>query len=307
MKYLPCVGTLVIVLTACSLSARAGEVVEQKPLTLVVMDPLAAPLAGEAVPAEARRKYELLGNALSQKLQRPVSVYWSASLVQTLEEKSKGSADLIIGPHSVVVGESRRAERSFVPVASLTGLEGSTLQTGLIVVRSENPAHTVSDLAGYRIFFGPDVCEEKSQAALDLLGQSDVPAPLPRETCATCLKATKKLLDLEADVKAAAVISSSSAALLTGHGPVPPGALRVIGVTDPVPFITAFLNADLPASDQTAIRQVLLTVQNDPPLKSALQTAGGFIAYPPPNSPRPQREVSQVVDPSAGERSTGRN
>ncbi len=45
-------------------------------LTLVVMDPLAAPLACDCVQGYAQRKYESLGAYLQTKLGREVKVVW---------------------------------------------------------------------------------------------------------------------------------------------------------------------------------------------------------------------------------------
>ena len=42
----------------------------------------------------------------------------------------------------------------FTPVASLTGKDGKTTQTGLIVVLKEDPAKSIDDLKEYKILFG---------------------------------------------------------------------------------------------------------------------------------------------------------
>ena len=73
-----------------------------EPLTVVVMDPLAAPLACDCVQGYAQRKYERLAAYLQKRMGRRVDVFWSESLPEALKEKSKGKADLIIGKHSVV-------------------------------------------------------------------------------------------------------------------------------------------------------------------------------------------------------------
>ena len=121
-------------------------------LTLVVMDPMAAPLACDCVKGYAQRKYEVLGEFLAGRLGREVTVVWAESLEAALE-KSEGKADLIIGKHSVVLADAKEAKLDIKPLARLTDLKDQVIQTGLFVVRSGDPAKSVDDLKGYRILF----------------------------------------------------------------------------------------------------------------------------------------------------------
>ncbi|MCA9053018.1 MAG: PhnD/SsuA/transferrin family substrate-binding protein [Planctomycetaceae bacterium] len=279
-------------------SAAAADPDAAGPLTLVVMDPLAAPLACDCVQGYAQRKYEVLGNFLSQKLHRPVRVYWSESLVTALEEKTGGKADLVIGKHSVVLFDAQKADAKMIPAASLTDPLGGTTQTGLIVVRAMDKAQKVEDLQGYRIFFGPEDCDEKSLAPMALLRQHGVALPGTIETYPACSNAATKLVELESDVKAAAVISSYAGPLLEGCGTIKKGDLRVIGVSEPVAFVTAFVNAALPDAEQAALKAALLEVGTDADLLIALETASGFVEYqavPAPGTPAAgDPAVSQV-------------
>jgi ABC-type phosphate/phosphonate transport system substrate-binding protein len=281
MRAVVCACALLIV---CAVG-QSADPVEQKPLTLIVMDPLSAPLACDCVQGYAQRKYEILGNFLSQRLQRPVRVYWSESLVTALNEKSSGQADLVIGKHSVVLHDAHEAQLQVRPIASLTGADGSTTQTGLFVVRAKDPAQKMADLAGYRIFFGPEDCDEKSAAPLALLQAHGVALPNPVETSPACSTAATKLVELDATAKAAAVISSYAEPLLEGCGTIKKGDLRVVGTSAPVPFITAFVNASLPASEQARMRDALLAVGTDADLLIALETAEGFVDFKPVPTP----------------------
>ena len=274
---------------------RAGS-----PLIVVVMDPLAGPLACDCVKGYAQRKYELLGEFLSQELKRPVQVYWSESLVKALADQTEGRADVIIGKHSVVLHDAAQAKRQVIPIASLTGTDGSTVQTGLIVVRVKDRAQTVADLGGYRILFGPADCDEKSLAPMVLLKEHGVSVPATPETSPSCSTAAAALMELPPEVNAAAVVSSYAQPLLEGCGTVKKGDLRVIGVSDPVPFITAFVNGALPESDRNAIRDALLDVATNADLMIGLETGAGFIEYKPLPSPgsRPlaEKTVSQASE-----------
>ncbi len=277
-----------------------SDVPSRGPLILVVMDPLSEPLSCDCVQGYAQRKYEVLGKFLEQELRRPVKVYWSESLVTALEEKTRGKVDLVIGKHSVVLHDARQVKRKLKPIAALTDKEGHTTQTGLIVVRKEDPAQTAADLGGYRIFFGPGECDEKSRAPMALLKQLGISLPQRPETYPACSNAATALVELDANVKAAAVISSYAEPLLEGCGTIQKGDLRVVGVTDPVPFITAFVNAKLPEQEIGLIQQALLKVGTDADLLIALETTLGFVEYkpvPPPGSSE-KREQNKKDRPS---------
>ncbi|MAT14660.1 MAG: hypothetical protein CMJ46_05245, partial [Planctomyces sp.] len=159
------VGALMLCL---STSVPAADS-EPAALNLVVMDPLAAPLACDCVKGYAQRKYEKLGEYLSKELDRPVNVAWGAALEIAFKDKQVTGADLIIGKHSVVRADAKKAELEVTPIAYLTGKDGTVTQSGLIVVRSSDAAQSVGDLNGYRLFFGPEENEEKYGAPMKLL------------------------------------------------------------------------------------------------------------------------------------------
>lgn len=247
-------------------------------LVVVVMDPLALPLSCPCVKGYAQRDYDQLGKWLEQKLGRPVQVFFDESLVVAMSKKSGGRADLIIGKCSVVKHDAARAKLKVQQVAALSGKDGATTQTGLIVVPAKDPAKTAADLKGYRIIFGPEECDEKSAAAVALLKNHGVAIPAKLETRAACSEGAEIIIEKGPDAKNAAVISSYAAPLLEGCGNVPKGALRVVGTTEPVPFVGAFVNEALPAPDRDALRAALMIVGEEATLLTALETKHGFVA-----------------------------
>ena len=247
-------------------------------IAIVVMDPLAAPLACDCVQGYAQRKYEALAGFIAKKLGRRIDIYWAESLATAMDE-SGGRADLIIGKHSVVLSDAAKSELQLTPIAQLTDLVGETTQTGLIVVRSNDQATSVADLKGYRIFFGPDDCEEKSAAPKDLLTKHEVTIPSPMEISPACSSAATKLIELDANISAAAIISSYAEPLLEGCGKVEKGALRVVGISEPVPFITAFANEKLSAEDQASLRDALLAIESQPALLRSMESLMGFVEF----------------------------
>src|SRR5437773_9725689 len=70
--------------------------------TVVVTDPLAAPLSCPCVKGYAQRDYDKLGKHLEAKLGRPVAVHYAETLAGALTKKTGGKADLVIGKDSVV-------------------------------------------------------------------------------------------------------------------------------------------------------------------------------------------------------------
>lgn len=247
-------------------------------LTLVVMDPMALELSCPCVKGYAQRNYTKLGEHLTKQLGRPVKVHFADSLTSALKIKTAGKADVIVGKDSVVRAGAKANKLDVVPVASLTDKEGKTTQTGLWVVAGKDPALSVADIKGYDLIFGFEDAAEKYSAALALLKEFEVKVPDKLATCGSCSDAAAKILEsVKAGKKTAAVISSYAQPLLEGCGTVKKGDLRVIGETEPVPFVTAFANAGLSAEDRAAIQQALLSVAKDAELCKVMETKKGFV------------------------------
>ena len=276
LRWLSCLFVILVGGLVCT--ASATDAPTGAPLTIIVMDPLALELSCPCVKGYAQRDYHRLAEFLQQRLKRPVELAFSESLVTALKDKTSGRADLIIGKASVVRHDAARAKLPLQSVASLTGKDGSTTQHGLIVVRAEDKAKTVANLAGYRVIFGPAECDEKHAAALALLKASGVAAPQTLETRAACDEGATLILELPPEQHGAAVISSYAKPLLEGCGTVPKGALRVVGQTEPVAFVTAFVHQQLDGATREALNKALLAVADDPLLCLALETKHGFVA-----------------------------
>ncbi len=263
--------------------ATAAEPTEKKPdpLTVVVMDPLAAPLSCPCVKGYAQRDYEKLAKHLESKLGRPVKVFFGESLTNTLAKKSDGKADMVIGKESVVRHEAKENKLTVRPVASLTGKDGKTTQTGLVVVAAKDPALSASDLKGYKVIFGEASADEKHAAALALFKDLGVKTPDKPDTCLACTDGATKVVDAgKKGDKVATVISSYAQPLLEGCGTIQKGDLRVVGETDPVPFVVAFVNDALPETTRADIQKALLGMGAEKDLLTALETKNGFVELP---------------------------
>lgn len=270
----------ILVTLLAVLAFALPSLAEDRTLRVIVMDPLSAPLSCDCVKGYAQRKYEKLGEFLAKQLGRPVKVTWSESLVKATKE-TDGAAHLVIGKHSVVLHDAQKLNRKYEPIAALTGSDGETTQTGLLVVRTPDAAQKVTDLKGYRVFFGPEDCDEKCAVVIDMLKEANLPVPTERETYPSCSNAASKLMELKADEKAVAVISSYAEPLLAGCGAVKKGDLRVIARSKPIPFITAFADGALSTAEQESIKTALLAVAEEVELLEALETEAGFVPFEP--------------------------
>ena len=287
--------TLFAIVFALALPALADEKKDQpkKPLdipanalVLVVMDPLAAPLSCPCVEGYAQRNYDKLAELLTSELGRPVVAAYNASLPAALKMETGGRADIVIGKHSVVLWDAKRAGLQLKPILGLSGKEGDTTMTGLFVVASTDPAKSVGDLKGYRIFFGTEDSDEKYAAAFDVLKKHGIATPDKPETCVQCSDGATKLLELGPTVRSATVISSYAAPLLEGCGTVKKGDLKVIGTTAKVPFVEAFVSEKLSAVDQAKIDAALQKVALQPDMLTALETLLGFVPLETAASPQ---------------------
>ena len=272
----------VLLLSQQPVSSKAAE--SGQALTMIVMDPLAAPLSCPCVEGYAQRDYTVLAKHLEMVLNRKVSVVFSESLPSALK-KTNGKADIVIGKQSVVRADSKLAKWPLTAVSELTDLQGNTTQYGMIVVNKEDPATSVADLADYTIIFGPSEAEEKHSAAIKLLEAASIQIPAERQKIDdACSDGACKVIDLGPASKTAAVISSYAQPLLEGCGTIKKGDLRVVGKTTPVPFVTVFLSDALESDLRKQIVAGLSDAAIKPTVLQALESLAGFIPMPNPST-----------------------
>lgn len=268
-----------LMVTSDAASGAEAQGASSEPLVMIVMDPLAKPLSCPCVQGYAQRDYDKLAEALSAEIGRPVKTVFKESLVAAMTNDTDGKAHLVIGKHSVVAFDAKRSKMTANPIAKLTDKKGETTMTGLIIVPASDPAKNLSDLLAYRLVFGPEECDEKHAAALELLKANGVAVPDELETSPACDEGAIWILDDAKNGKSgAAVISSYAKPLLEGCGTVEKGSLRVIGETKPVPFIEAFVTDQVGEVDQQLLTAALIQVTENPELRIALESQGGFVA-----------------------------
>ena len=248
------------------------------PLSIVVMDPLAAPLSCPCVEGYAQRKYEILAEELESRLERSVTVSFGESLELGLK-KANGKADVVIGKQSVVIADAKKSKLKVDPLFRLSDQEGSTSQFGMIVVNRDDPAKSIQDLKGYSIIFGTEDAEEKHGAALKLFSDAGIKLPKQRRMIdEACSDGACKVIDLGPSSKSAAVISSYAQPLLEGCGTIKKGDLRVVAKTSEVPFVTLFAVQGMDSETRKTLSDAIHKVSREPRVLEALESLIGFVA-----------------------------
>jgi ABC-type phosphate/phosphonate transport system substrate-binding protein len=268
--------TLLLCLSAMLALFSGPTFAADKPMLVVVMDPLCKELACDCVKGYAQRNYRVLTAHLQRKLGVQVDIAHGETIAAAVKDTGR-TPDLVIGKSSVVLSQARLNKLQLAPVARLTGKDGSPDQHGLIVVRKDMKAEKLADLKGYRILFGPEDCDEKSAAAVELLKAAGIELPAKLETSPSCATAAEALIQLKVGVDAAAVISSYAEPLLSGCGTIQKGDLRIVGKTKNVAFITAFANQSLEPARIKAVTEALLDTGSDPELLKIMESLIGFV------------------------------
>lgn len=250
-----------------------------RPLTMVVMDPRARELACACVEGYAQRDYSALAQRLERRLRTRIKIRYAETLEEARAPSGTAPLDLIIGRESQVLHEAGQAGLSVRPLCRLTDETGRTTLTGLFVVRADDPAQSLADLRDRRIWFGPFARREKHSAALTALFDQGVFLPETPEVRATCLEAAQAVLEHAGSPGCAAVISSYAFRLLEGGEQIERGALRVVGETRPVPFITVFATSALAPDMAARVQEALRAVARDARLLAQLESKDGFVPW----------------------------
>ena len=277
-----CLLSLSMLLTGC-LSSRLHEDLtgvgtreSAAPLCVVVMDPLSAQLASNCVAGYAQRRYDLLGEFLSRRLGRAVDIAATQDLARVVDGSAvAGGVDVIIGAYSEVCSDAARLGVEVHALALLSDLSGRIDVWGEFLVRRDDSAKTLDDIAGYRLLLGPSDSAARHQAALAALEAHGIEGATVRQSPG-CSVAATAVLEGEAD---AVVVSSYATPLLVGCGAVEEGSLRRIGKTGAVPFVCVFVADAMAVSECRQLSEALAEVRSQSGLLAELQSRDGFIPF----------------------------
>ncbi len=245
----------------------------REPLHLIVMDPMALQLSCTCVNGVGQRRYDQLALHLETQLDRPVKVTFDESLQLALE-RTDGKADLVIGKQAMVSFDAEATKHPLHEIASLSDRNGLIDFRGVFLVRQDDPAKTLGDLKGKTIALGPEEERETHGAAkATLKGLGILDEALVTQS-GSIDSAALALSDGEVD---AAVVSDFLPPLLEGCGKIDKGTLRLLGQTDAVAFIRAFVSESLPVDEVNRITSALQSVKGNASLLEALESRDGFV------------------------------
>ncbi|EEF60771.1 PQQ-binding-like beta-propeller repeat protein [Pedosphaera parvula] len=247
-----------------------------EPILLVVMDPLAKELACACVKGHGQRDYRKLAARMETTLKQRVSIEFSDDLAESMVGVSPAREVIVVGDQSLVAHGAKKAGLPCHPVCELTDPDGNTTLTALFIARFDDPARELKDLGGRKVLFGLADGDEKVAASLAALRAAGVEPVGTPEKHASFSDAALDLLDSQSSPPPVAVIPSYALALLEGCGSVKPGNLKVIGKTQPVPFITVFVADTIPAERQQKLLKTLLNINADAKLLKAMESRDGF-------------------------------
>ena len=288
--------TLCLALLALGLSASdvlGGQPTRRPdPILLVVMDPLAKDLACACVKGYGQRDYRKLASRLESAVKQRVSVEFSDDLAESLKGISPEREVMVVGDQSLVAHGAKQAGLKCHPVCELTDRDGSTGQAGLFVARANDSAKELKDVAGRKILFGLAEADAKHAAALAALRAAGVELPDKPDQRSSYSDAALDVLDSQASPPLVAVIPAYALPLLEGCGSIKPGSLKVIGKTQPVPFIAVFVADAIAAEKQEKILKALLDLKGNVKLLKAMESRDGFKPVRGPNSGRPQASAA---------------
>ena len=119
------------------LALALGQAAE-KPVQVVVMDPLALPLSCSCVEGVGQRRYDQLADQLSKALGRPFKLTFEESLDLALR-RTKAKPDFIVGKDAMVRFDARRLKLPVTPLADLTDRSATWTQQSLIAAANSPP------------------------------------------------------------------------------------------------------------------------------------------------------------------------
>ncbi|MBX3731801.1 MAG: PQQ-binding-like beta-propeller repeat protein [Verrucomicrobiae bacterium] len=250
------------------------------PISMVVMDPLAAELACVCVKGHGQRNYRRLASRLEHSLQERIGIEFSDDLKDTLAHGGVSSQLILIGDRSLVNHAAEQVGLKCRPLCELTDRDGTTSQPAVFLARSDDAVRSLSDLAGRTLLFGLPPADARHAAALRALRGAGVEASVTLELRDTFSTAALDLLDAETAPLPTIVVPGYALPMLEGCGTVPPGRLRVVGRSDPVPFTTVFVSEAVSAGRRTQLLKALLDVNQDSRLLALLESRDGFKVPP---------------------------
>ncbi len=267
--------TLAALLVAGSAPAKPPKS-GPEPVLLVVLDPLAKELACACVKGYGQRDYRKLSAQLQKAIKEPISIEFSDDLAESMKGVSPEREVIIIGDQSLVAHSAKKAGLKCHPVCALSDLEGNTTLPGLFIARADDSVTQLKDLGGRSVYFGVLDFDDKYAAGMTALRAAGIEPAAKMEKRGGYSEAALDVLDSPLSPPPVAVIPGYALPLLTGCGSVKPGTLKMIGKSEPVPFITVFIGDTMPAEKEQKLLKTLLGLKSDAKMLKLMESRDGF-------------------------------
>lgn len=245
-------GVALPLLTGCGLSGSRSE---PAVLRVGLCDALSKNTPSQCVGEYAKREYEGLANVL----EREAGVHLKFRLFpideQLISAAGRGELDALICKTWTMLRAGVASPSPYHRLADIPGPEGKDLH-GVFIARKDSPIRTLGDIDGRSFAVGSESQYESSFQARRDLAEAGV-RPARTTTIASCLNVAAKVWEGGAD---AGVVSDycvdHSGLQLVGD----PEAFRILGRTDPVPFITVAVSTEVPAPVRARAQTALLSM-----------------------------------------------
>jgi outer membrane protein assembly factor BamB len=272
-----CLGAAVLALLLAG-GCVAGNPAKSsgEPVLLVVMDPLAKELACACVKGYGQRDYRKLAARLEAALHQRVSIVFSDDLADSLTGVRPGREVIVVGDQSLVAHGANKAGLKCHAICELTDPEGSTTLNALFVARGGDPVTELKDIGSRKVLFGMTEADGRYAAGMAALRAAGLEAPAMIQKRSPYTDAALDVLDSKSSPPPVALIPGYGLRLLEGCGSVKPGSLKVIGKTEPIPFIQVFVGDAISAGKQDKVLKSLLAVRDDAKMLALMESRDGF-------------------------------
>jgi outer membrane protein assembly factor BamB/ABC-type phosphate/phosphonate transport system substrate-binding protein len=247
-------------------------------VTFVVMDPLAKELACACVKGFGQRDYRKLAAELQKAIKQPIKIEFSDDLADSLAGASATQEVIVIGDQSLVLSGATKARLKCRPICELTDSEGNTTLRALFIARADDPAKELKEISGRKLLLGVPPDDAKYAAGMSALRAAGVEVAVKPEQRNSYSDAALDMLDSALTPAPVAFIPGFGLPLLEGCGSVKPGSLRVIGKTEPIPFIMLFLSDSISTEKEQKLLKVLLSIKGNSKMLRAMESRDGFKA-----------------------------
>jgi hypothetical protein len=166
----------------------------------------------------------------------------------------RGEVDGLVAKTWTVLRACRASGSDCERLCDVAMPDGQLRLSGVFIAASDGPLTSLQHLAGRKLAIGRSASYENSHAVNRLLRKNGIKAADMQEFPG-CVQATVAVLEGEAD---AAVVSSYCARYGLDDIAGRPGAFRVVGETESIPFVTVALPRSVPAPVRAELKNLLL-------------------------------------------------